>query len=313
MAREKALVNSAEYLLIKAGAGLPDVKVSIIDVSDDSSELTSTAMTEVNSGLYKYSHTFTSTGTYLVKYSSASGGWESYDVYEVVGAVSTSESAVTTYCDKEDVARILGIMKSGSRLTFSATSLPTADEVNEMIEEASDEIDKITKHAWREVTVTDELYDYFPPRFSSYNRGYSNVEHRSIHFNHRKLKTLDTGEGDKIYLWTGTEWDDIITSYTEGRADDFWLDYNKGIIFFKGVNPSRQKNAMKATYRFGEATVPTDIRKCCAKMVAMELSLTSDFSNVVPDGGGDLLSKRATIWQKDIDRILGEYKEFLII
>ena len=48
-------------------------------------------------------------------------------------------------------------------------------------------------------------------------------------------------------------------------------------------------------------------------MVAMELAETSDYSNVVPEGAGDLLSKRTDKWQKDIDRILGEYKEYFVI
>ena len=71
------------YIARKHTSGLSDVSVVITNLSDGSSELTSTSMTEISStGVYKYIHTFTEENEFLVKCNSISIPKLSEEVYE---------------------------------------------------------------------------------------------------------------------------------------------------------------------------------------------------------------------------------------
>lgn len=312
MAREQALVNSEEYILFKAKPGLLDLKLRIIDVSDASEELAWKNMTEVADGLYRYAHTFTSTGTYEVTFKSSSARIKTSVVYEVGGVISTAQSAASYYCDATDVARIMRITRDGSRLTFSGSTDPTLAEVNKFIEEASDRIDKITRHAWRTVTVTDEYYEYHPQKYGWGRwRGYDSE--RCIHLNHRTIHSFTEGT-HKLELWNGSEWEDLIAGYTEGRDNDYWLDYDRGILYFISKVPSRVKNALKATYAFGESAVPTDIRNLCAKLVALDLYLSADYTSLVSEGEYSTpIDRKIEVLQKDIKELLDQYTEVTVL
>lgn len=299
---ERVNINVSTYILLRAKAGLTDVHVRIIDVSDGSELLAWALMTEVEAGFYRYPYTFTDSGTYEAQYKSDSTRFFTSKIYTVVD--------VTVYCSPADVARVMNLMVSGARLVFSNTSTPTLEEVNSMIEEATDYIDKETGHSWRETTVTDEYYDYIPPRgWGRWSR--RNIDNRIIHLHHRKIRSFTSGT-HKIEVWDG-EWTDLIAGYTEGRDEDYWIDYGLGVVYFITKHPTKRKNAVRVTYRYGDTTIPKDIRNLCAKIVAMELITTSDYNNLVPEGAEGLLSKKIEYFEKDIKEKLEQHKEIFIL
>jgi len=99
------------YAAFKYTSGLTDVTVTIIDLSDGSEELTATTMTEAGStGIYTYSHTYTSTGDYLIKCNSTSYPSHAEEVYVVTaGWVSPSPPITNAYLSIADFRTLTGI------------------------------------------------------------------------------------------------------------------------------------------------------------------------------------------------------------
>lgn len=102
---------SIYYSAHKRTSGLTDVKVTILDLGDNSEELAETSMTEVgSSGTYKYAHTFTSTGDYRVSCNSDSLQKLDDDVYEVLsGYVAPTPPIGDAYISVSTFRTITGI------------------------------------------------------------------------------------------------------------------------------------------------------------------------------------------------------------
>ncbi len=260
---------------------------------------------------YYYAYTFTATGDYRININAPATRQKVVLGYQVVGAVTTVTSGAAVYCEATDVSRVLGIVEDGSRLIFSESTLPTVAEVDSMIEEASDEIDKNTGHAWRTVTISNELYDYSPPQYGDWPY-YRRSDNSMIHLKHRKIRNFTSGT-HKIEIWDGSSWGDLISgSFTEGRGSDYWIDYERGIVFFIGKRPRRKNNAVRMTYAFGNSVVPKDIRKLCATIVALELLDTSFYSSIVPEDSAPHHSGLRDRWVKLIDKITREHTEISV-
>lgn len=214
-----------------------------------------------------------------------------------------------TYCTPEDVAGLMQLRDNdGARLVLSSSTEPTRNEVIRLIHSVEDKIDRATRHAWREKIVADELYNYLPPRDIGY--GERRRDSRCVPLKHRKIKALSAADGDKVEIWNGTEWKNYLLNYTEGRDQDFWMDYEGGNLFFGNHYPTRISNSIRLSYRFGEMEVPHDIRFCCAKMVGIDLMLTSDYSTIVPAGDFSMgIEKKVAPWQEFIKDVLATYTE----
>lgn len=212
------------------------------------------------------------------------------------------------YCDTSSVKRILQ-----KNVNFSGTTRPTDVEVIATIEDIQDEIDHQTQHAWREKTVTDEFYD-IPVE---YNRNYYYLDPGiPIHLRHRQIKTPGTAKGDKIEVWDGgTAYTDYVASKTEGRNNDYWLDEEKGVVFFKIFIPFYREKAIRMTYRYGGSVVPNDIRRATAMMAAVELIQNDDRSHMLNDLGQSQLGydPRIAQMQKKIDKILKNHTEIIVV
>lgn len=213
----------------------------------------------------------------------------------------------TEYCEEADVQRILQ-----KATVFSGSTTPTAVQVEDFINAAEDEIDQRTQHAWRLVTVTDEFYDL---------PSYGHAGHHSfdpgikIHLRHRKITTLANGT-DKLEVWTGSEYEDWTGTRTEGRANDFWIDLEQGVLWIKYFYPFFTERAVRMTYRYGETSVPKDIRDATAMLAAIkvlqsddrsaELNETGDPSRLPYDG-------RIAQWNAQVNRILKNRTELNIV
>jgi len=326
MARN-AYIGTATILLYTAKGNVTGAtcKIRIVKLSDGTKTVDDASMTEVSStnapGLYRYSWTPTAIGgyaAYLFQGTFASPTWLQKEEIEVLGA--TSAPPVGNYTTAALVASALQFEESGdTRLVFDTTSKPTLAEVNQWISEAEDLIDDETHHSWKATTVTDEHYDFeiaeesksfFRPR-----RG-SNADEKIVFLKHRQIRTLTTGSGDKLEVWDGSQWVDWIatgSAYTEGRDEDFWLDYDQGILYFANSYPSRKKNAVRMTYRYGASSVPGDITRLATTMVASQI-LQTDTSDLYV-AGSETQKKEEVLkrWDDQIKRILNNRAEVRLL
>jgi hypothetical protein len=217
-----------------------------------------------------------------------------------------------TYCTSQDVANL--IWRKGTGENFTASSNPTKDFVEDLINAAEDTIDGPAgaNRAWRSTLVTDEIRKYIRNNASRGRRWWA--YRGKVFLNHRSIQTFVSGT-HKIEVWDGSAWNDLIAgSYSEGRAADYWLDYNQGIIYFVNTYPHEIEQGVRCTYAYGESAVPSDIRFACAKMVAIELMMLDDRSILLPEGSDNIeQAQKIEIWQTAIDKTLGKYTEIVSV
>ena len=197
-----------------------------------------------------------------------------------------------------------------ARLAFTSTTDPTLSEVERYIMEAMDNIDRRTHHAWRETQVTDEYYDIVN------HRGRYRRRDIPLHLKHRDLNTLVSGT-DKIEIWDGSEWVDLVliaNGYTEGRDEDYWVDYKQGVIYFVNEFPYYKTMGVRTSYKYGKSSVPGDIEEAATKLASINLLETNNYT--VALAGCDeqyAVSSKVDSWQRRINTILNNYKEIITI
>lgn len=187
---------------------------------------------------------------------------------------------------------------------FTDSTKPSLNTIMDWIFDAEDEIDNDTRHSWRETTISDEYHN------TDGERGYTCKS--QINLDNRNIKTFDTDEGDKLEIWTGSEWEDYITEKTEGRDEDFWVDYENGVIYIRnGYFYYRDKGA-RISYRYGETSVPRDIKKVATLIVVRDFYLNEDRSNMLPSGEGQNLSypSKLELIEREINKKLNRHREF---
>ena len=218
-----------------------------------------------------------------------------------------SVSTITVaYCSADDVARQLQVREFGGE---GATS-PSLEDVENSILEAQDEIDQQTHHAWREKTISNEKHDLNQLRYEP-DAGWP------IYLKHRAIKTLSSSDGDKIEMWDGSAWVDWVASsdYTEGRGNDYWMDYEQGVLYIRSATIFAVKNkAVRITYRHGTSTVPKDIRKACLLMACIDVLESNNRTLLVPEESNPMLSYASKIsrWNEKIERTLSNHAEIMI-
>ena len=129
----------------------------------------------------------------------------------------------TYYTTASRVASLLQLTEADgtTRLTFDASSKPTLTEVETLINEVEDFIDSYTHRAWRTKTVINEYHDYEPLSYGRYRKVYT---YYPIFLRHYKVQTFSAAQGDKLELWNGSTWTDIISSEGSGFYDgDFFV------------------------------------------------------------------------------------------
>jgi len=212
------------------------------------------------------------------------------------------------YCTPREVASFMGFDN------FDDSTTPTRYEVEDIISIICDEIDRITHHAWREVRVTDEYYDVkVEDRYLGWaNYPYDYSSRIALYLKHRKIRSFISGT-HKIEYWAGSSWVDFVTDYTEGRNSDYWIDYNRGIIYFVNRYPLRIRQNVRVTYDYGETIVPGDIRRAAILLSAAELLQRQDIAIVYPSGTINVLSpqERWEKWAREAKKTLRRRTEIL--
>jgi len=218
----------------------------------------------------------------------------------------TRSAAYTTH------AKVSSLLQCG---TFGESTEPTSSEVETFIMRAEDKIEQETRKAWRAVTVTDEYHDYWgvvrTPLWYKYNLSVWGASW--VKAKHRPLQTF-TSSTHKIELWDGSDWVDLVlaaNSYTEGRGDDYYIDYDQGKIYFVDMKPLVGRNTVRLTYDYGHSSVGLDIEEAATKLAAIEVINSTDKTVLIAEGGqyAPLPVQRIQGWKEDIKQILARHRE----
>ena len=184
-----------------------------------------------------------------------------------------------TYCTSDQVAEYL------QRDDFSTITTPKKTTVEDYIYRAEDEINRHTGTSWMPVTVTDEIHRmiYKPSR---------NIKtwRPQITLDYRPIVTL-VADTDKIEVWNGGSWTEWVATKSEGRNDDFWIDYANGIVFFEKGFPLHAFNeGVKFTYRYGYSTVHKWVEELAVLMAAKNV-IEFDRTRMIAAGGSGGIDK----------------------
>ncbi|MCJ2531429.1 MAG: hypothetical protein LN413_03830 [Candidatus Thermoplasmatota archaeon] len=217
----------------------------------------------------------------------------------------------TTYCSSLQVSSLLGRAED-----FSVNTRPTKAHVEDIINAAEDEVDRYTNTAWRPLTVTDEFHDFKSPRIygrplPSYTFWLFDVrDFRFVPFRHRPVVSPITTPTDKLEVWRGNEYEDIAATGTEGRQNDWWVDYDKGVLYFVSKWPLRERNGVRLTYRYGADAVPNDLRHATVLLSAVYLATGTVGTFLLPEGGSEPgYESRWEKWEERAYQILDHYWE----
>jgi len=190
----------------------------------------------------------------------------------------------------------------------SSSTTPTDAQIEAFINRAEDYIDNFTDHAWRSTSVTNEYRDI--PSIDAYET-YNGIP---IYLRHRAVITFATGSGDKLEIWNGTTYEDYAITKTQGRANDFWFDNVRGVLYLRtGLAPGR--NMIRITYHYGETSVPKDIEDAATMLAAINVTTADDrVAQIAKVGSPQVnLGQKVEIWKKRIESILDERREVRVI
>ena len=161
-------------------------------------------------------------------------------------------------------------------------------------------------NAWRELTVTNEYHTIEYPEIR-----YEGVK---IFIQNRNTKTFDSGEGDKLEVWNGSEWEDYLVTRTEGRTNDYWVDEEDGILWIRTYSRLKRTFDVRLTYRFGENNLKKDIRKACIRLTAIDILQSDDKSILLPEGSSNIPpSDKVEKWQEQADTIIQNNRELKVV
>lgn len=205
----------------------------------------------------------------------------------------------TTTCDVADFLRI----------SITCATSPSIAQVEKLIKRAEDKIDRRTGHAWRTKSTT-EIQDL--PLLYSFGWGSMiSLKHRNIKTKAGSCTTFDSAQGDKIEVWKGATsgW----TDYTN-TAGAYEVEYIKGEVYLRGfIFTILRRNRVRITYRYGETSVPEDIRDATMKLTCIDLIRSSIKMDDLEFGGAINKEQAMANWQEEVDKIIRDREEVYIL
>jgi len=215
------------------------------------------------------------------------------------------------YAEPSDVERFI------RNKSFDASSDPAAEEVKQLLLEASDDVDKRARRAWR-LRERSGLV-----RSVEFGHAIESV------FKRRRRRTSRHGFVKPVNQWGTVNLDRARVTSIErveallpdttkdltpekGRDGAWWVDERQGTLYVNAnefaVGPLRGSGLVKpakveVTYRYGvdeqggtsteavSESVPDRIKKATSKLVAAELLETDQYGSIVPSGPEDVPSQ----------------------
>lgn len=130
------------------------------------------------------------------------------------------------------------------------------------------------------------------------------------------MRQFDKSKGDALEFFNGREWVDFLTNRREGLDGDYWVDYDDGIIYFRGLWAylGLREFAVRVKYRYGDETPPEEIKLACSLLVASHLLTVSDRLFLLPEGGTGVVnaSEKIERFKEQAFLILERWREFFI-
>tara|TARA_R100000963_G_scaffold34901_2_gene30118 strand:+ start:303 stop:1433 length:1131 start_codon:yes stop_codon:yes gene_type:complete len=213
------------------------------------------------------------------------------------------------YCTTKDIYELLQLKNVLSGTDFTASTVPSQNNVEQYIMEAQSYIDMYTRKSWRPNYIVNEYHQF--------------------NLNGFKLDKADPYKILDLKIWDGNSWD----SKSQGRTSDFFLVRDTGMVQFSRyfLLPARFTSYNAAIWKWGggEFTMPvkvtylagrdigTDVRQggiasdLAKKKAAIDVVRSSDFGGTVV-GGMDRVSleQRISTWANEIDDTLDSLKAF---
>ncbi len=207
---------------------------------------------------------------------------------------------VVTYCTAQELADYLGL-----GIVVNTSSDPTQVFVETFINYAEDELDRRLKHTFKSsVVVTDEVHDI--PNVYTFGWG------APIYLRHRNIKDIDQGQGDKIEVWDGRQYKDILPQATSGV--DFNLNNQLGKISFRGfIYTILREDRLKITYRYGESSVPFDVKESCLKLAGIKLIQRSFTMDNIKFGANINPKEVVATWKTELDEFIQDRQEWSVV
>lgn len=190
--------------------------------------------------------------------------------------------------------------------SFSGSTNPTDTTVDDLIENNEDYIDQRTGHAWRTKTITEEYQDPITPY--KYGTGIA------FKLSRRQITQFASGT-DKFEIWDGTQFIDYVATKTEGRNNDYWVDYTNGVVYLLDRSIIYPKG-VRFTYRYGDSTVTKDVRKLAILLTAIDLvTMYEKQIRFIEDGSSDRQNDRdkAELWSKQVEMLFKHITEITVI
>ena len=182
--------------------------------------------------------------------------------------------SLPAYCTKETVALFIGRPSA----YFTASTTPTATQIEEWLERKTAEIEARTNRAWLPRNAHLE-YHSIP-----YNRVlmqvYSFKRFKRVYLRHGGVKTLDSTLGDSLEVFDGSTWYDWLANKTEGRSQDYWVEPEDGYLFLN-AQPSREGARISYRYNEGADTLLDD----ATGVNTTDATFTVDSTTGFPDVG----------------------------
>jgi len=252
------------------------------------------------------------------------GDQTNFEVYQTIidtSLGSESRNITTrrvTYTNPIKISKFLQLRNPFQVVPATGTTAALSlVDICDMIFEAEDYIDGYTRHAWRrrysgtssgkETSANFEYYD--PPSF-----WFEWMVGIPIYLAHRKLETLSSSLGDVIEIWDGSNYQDWITTKTEDRARDFWVDYEMGILYIRTRFSFLSDVRIRVKYRYGEASVDGRVQEAAIKLVAIRLITNEDMAVLIPEGADKVnMESKASIWQTRVNETLSSLSELQVM
>jgi hypothetical protein len=201
---------------------------------------------------------------------------------------------MVTYTTSDNVAGLLQVSN------FSTTTMPTKATVEKYIERAESKVESRTGHAWKATTISNEYID--PSSKYRYGTGIR------FKLNNRSIRSLA-----KLEIFDGTNWVDYVDTKIEGRDNDYWVNYEEGVVYIIGLRKVFP-DGIRVSYIFGELTVSGGIEEATTMMAAIMIMNSPEYNTAVfsDDGGSSRINdnNRIEFWSEEVSDILANNAEF---
>jgi hypothetical protein len=229
-------------------------------------------------------------------------------------------------------AKVQAVLGRTTAFNTSSTT-PTSTQVEVWIAEAEDYIDDQTHHSWkgdstnkgRSSGLETHNFDFRnfargAHRHNDYLTGYEvPLLHRSVldttgtaFATSDGVATFNSTAGDSFKIFNGASWVNWLTSKTEGKTGDYWVDGPSGTLFIRRFFYFEEIRMIRICYRYGEITVPSDICEAATLYTAIKVLESENAVANVPSGPGmDVvpIERRCERWERKIQRIIDRHTE----